>query len=245
MPAILAYEATRLSAYCFFSLLYDVRLFGMENIPASGPLLMVSNHQSHYDPPLLTMLGRRQLYFMARATLFDKPAFARLIRALHAIPLDQSRGDTKSFKTALGHLSLGRVVCVFPEGSRSEFGAIEEFKPGIGLLIKRARVPVIPMAIEGAFDVWPRTRKYPKWRGRLQVMVGPVVEYETLRAAGPRGSLRLLAERIDEMRLQLRAGLRHQSRGRYPAPGPGDFALEPPAPAAAEATVWQPEPVEV
>ncbi|MBL1216793.1 MAG: 1-acyl-sn-glycerol-3-phosphate acyltransferase [Planctomycetes bacterium] len=220
--SILAYEATRLCAYSVFSWLYDLRIFGADQIPDSGPLLIVSNHQSHLDPPLMTMLSRRHQYFMARSTLFGQPAFAGLIRLMHAIPLDQSRGDTRSFKTALEHLGLGRLICIFPEGSRSESGAVDEFKPGVGLLIKRAKVPVVPVAIEGAFDIWPRTQRLPKLRGRIHMKIGPVVAFDELKAAGARGSLQLLSERIDAMRLQLREGLRHQTRGRYPAPGPGD-----------------------
>ena len=231
LPHILAYDAGWWIFRTWFTLVYDLRFQGQEHVPplGSGGLIVVANHQSHYDPPMMAVGTHRHFHFIAKVPLFTNPAFGAVIRLWNAIPLNQEKGDTAAMRTAIEHLEKGRIVLIYPEGARTHDGALNEFKPGVGLLIKRAKAPVLPMAVEGAFDVWPRFRARPRLRGKLRVEFGPVIPYPELEAAGARGMLDLLKNRIDAMRLELRHQLRHATRGRYPAPGPGDLAHDDPA----------------
>lgn len=228
ISGILYYDTLGVITYSLLHLVYDYRVHGSHNIPAEGPVLLVANHQSHLDPPILGCATKRQMYYIARATLFNNPLFACLIKSLRAISLDQSKGDSAAIKMAIEHLKKQRVVGIYPEGSRSEDGALGEFKPGVGLLIKRAKAPVVPVAIEGSFDIWQRHLPRPKLHGRIRVHVGKLIEYEVLQSLGPRGALEYIKERIECLRLEARAELRHTTYGQYPPHGPGDWHYKDP-----------------
>lgn len=148
-------------AFLTLTFLYSVRVLGRRNMPAKGPLLIVSNHQSMLDPLVLGMAARRYLRYLARDSLFKNRIFAMLIRSVGAVPIDRDFGKAGLQKT-LALLDAGWAVLVFPEGERTHDGEIEPFKAGISLLIKRVKAPILPMAIAGAFDAWPRGRALPR-----------------------------------------------------------------------------------
>jgi 1-acyl-sn-glycerol-3-phosphate acyltransferase len=138
------------------------RFEGRRNIPTTGPALLLSNHQSFLDPPAAGCPTRRHLYFLARKTLFHNRLFGALIRRLNAVPVDQEGVAKEGMKMILEQLKAGRAVLVFPEGERTPTGELQPLKPGIYLLIKRITAPIVPIGIAGAFDAWPRTRKWPR-----------------------------------------------------------------------------------
>ena len=206
-----------------FKLLYRLRCYGFEHVPRTGPVIYVANHQSHYDPPIAGILVHdRPFAAMARASLFKFKLFAWMIRSIGAIDLEQGRGDAGAMKAALAELEAGRCVLIFPEGTRTRDGALGEFQRGVMLLIRRSCAPVMPIAIEGAFDVWPTTAARPKLSGRLGVMGAPPIPTDELLKDGADAAMERLKRQIESMRLQLRDEMRRTSRGRYPAPGPGD-----------------------
>jgi 1-acyl-sn-glycerol-3-phosphate acyltransferase len=107
---------------------------------------------------------------MAKSELFTvNPVFAWLIRSLGAFPVRQGSADVGAVKEAIARLQEGDVLNVYPEGSRTEDGEIAPMEKGIGLVIRRAKVPVVPVAIDGSFDAWPKGRKmFRRWPIRLQ-----------------------------------------------------------------------------
>jgi 1-acyl-sn-glycerol-3-phosphate acyltransferase len=161
LPAIIWYETAFLSGMAAMTLGFSLRTEGRRNMPASGPVLVVANHQSFLDPLLVGLAVHRHLCYLARKTLFRKPAFARLIRSFNAVPIDQEGVGKEGMKTILRQLRLGQAVLIFPEGERTENGVMNELRPGVQLLIRRAQVPLLPVGIAGAFDAWPRSRPYP------------------------------------------------------------------------------------
>ncbi len=228
LPRVMAYHICWYGIRSFFTALYGMRVQGQEHIPKTGGVLVVANHQTNFDPPLMAVGSWRHFHFVAKGPLFENPKFAWLIRTFNAIPIEQNKPDTAAIKTTIEHLRAGRMVLIYPEGSRTHDGAINPFKAGTSLLIRRAKVPVLPMAIEGAFDLWPRWQSKPKWSGYIRIKFGPVVPYEELAAAGTRGMLDLLKGRIDDMRLDLRRQIRAASHGTWPPTGPGDYAWDDP-----------------
>ena len=156
------YEVCR-TPVCLFALLaYRARYSGIHNIPMEGPALMVSNHQSHLDPPLVGCGCPRQMNFLARDTLFRFAPFGKLIRSVNAIPIDREGGGLAGIKETLRRLKRGEMVLVFPEGTRTRDGEIQRFRPGFTTLAVRSKAAILPAAIEGAFDAWPRWQKFPR-----------------------------------------------------------------------------------
>ncbi|MCB1282517.1 MAG: 1-acyl-sn-glycerol-3-phosphate acyltransferase, partial [Salinibacterium sp.] len=195
------------------------------HVPNSGGAILASNHQSFFDPPLIgSMIPWRQFAFMAQEYLFKVPLLATLIRALNSVPVSGSGSDGATIKRLIKTLQEGRPVVVFPEGSRTADGAMHTFKRGVVLLMRRAKCPVVPAAVEGVFDAWPRHRKLPRFvRQRMVVVYGEPIAPEALR---DEQALELLAQRIDELRLRARAILREQTSGRLPANTIGDGPTE-------------------
>lgn len=217
------------------SLLYGHRWWGVNNIPAEGPTLLLCNHQSYLDLPVLGAgIYHRHFQSMARWTLFDNPFFGWLIRSLNAFPVEQGKGDIKSVRTAIERLRQGHLVLLFPEGGRTGDGRLQPFSPGMMLLIRRARPTIVPMAVDGVFDIWPIGRKLPRLRGRTAAVYGEPIASDALCDMPPEEAVELLRQRVESLRLEARGRLRRISHGHWPPPGEGDRPVfedqPPPAP---------------
>jgi 1-acyl-sn-glycerol-3-phosphate acyltransferase len=134
---------------------------GGRSIPRRGPVLIIANHQSFFDPLALSLTCPRRLLFLARKSLFKPRWFAWLISSLGGVPMDQDGVPKEGLRAILRHLQAGAAVVVFPEGTRTENGELSPVKPGVQLLIKRTLAPVVPMGIAGAFEALPYWRKIP------------------------------------------------------------------------------------
>jgi 1-acyl-sn-glycerol-3-phosphate acyltransferase len=219
---MLVYEVCWSMLWVALTLIYRLRVVGAERVPRSGPVLLIANHQSYLDPPLVGMGNPgRHLNFIARGGLFSAKGFGWLITALNAVPIKENGSDTAAIRTALEQLAAGRAVLIFPEGSRSPDGAVHAFKRGAWVLMTRAKCPVVPVAIEGAFDAWPRGRKPRLWGARVAVEFGAAMSHAELSRLGADEGLALLRSRVESMRQDLRHELRLASGGAYPASGAG------------------------
>lgn len=142
---------------------FNYRYEGGQNVPQTGPALLLANHQSFLDPSIAGCGFRRHLCFLARKTLFRNRYFGAFIRRVNAVPVDQEGVAKEGLKAILEQLQAGQAVLVFPEGERTSTGEIQPLKPGILLIIKRIAAPIVPIGIAGAFDALPRTRHWPKF----------------------------------------------------------------------------------
>jgi len=143
-------------------LCFGLRSRGAEHVPAQGPVLLVANHASFLDPPLVGGASPRPLTFLAKAELFRVPMFGGLIRRLNARPLRRDGGDAAALRTALRVLKSGGALLVFPEGTRGEEGILGPAKPGAGMLAVLGGAPVVPVYISGSGRAWPRGRRFPR-----------------------------------------------------------------------------------
>ncbi|HTU25236.1 MAG TPA: lysophospholipid acyltransferase family protein [Pirellulales bacterium] len=155
------YDVSRATCRVVFVVVFGVRVRGREWFPREGGVLLVSNHQSHLDPVLAGVACDRQMTTLARDTLFRIPLFRNLINSYDAIPLDREGVGLAGVKETMRRLKQGKVVLVFPEGTRTSDGQVAPLKPGFCALARRTRVPVMPVAVAGAFDAWPRWRPWP------------------------------------------------------------------------------------
>jgi len=135
-----------------FRFVFRVRTVGVENIPTHGPTLLVANHISMWDPPMIghALLSRRQIYFMAKSELFDVPVLGWVIRRVGAFPVERGNADRTAIRTAREVLGRGDALLMFPEGTRHADGHLGQAWPGAGALALAEGVVVVPIVIEGS-----------------------------------------------------------------------------------------------
>jgi 1-acyl-sn-glycerol-3-phosphate acyltransferase len=174
------------------------RAHHVERVPVLGGVLLVSNHQSFLDPVLATLALPRECHYMARDTLFEKVAFRRLIESLNAFPIKRGTGDMRAIKETLRRLKNGALVVTFPEGTRTTDGRLQPFRPGMILIARKAGVPIVPCAILGAFEAWPRQAKLPRPR-RVVVAYGEPIPSERLKALDDEACTAEIHARVAEL----------------------------------------------
>lgn len=140
------------------TLLFDLKVYGLKNVPRTGGVLLVSNHQSYLDPVLVGVRLPRPLSYMARSGLFENRFLGALIRWLNAFPVRQGEGDVGAVRETIARLQEGHALNIYPEGSRTEDGGLLPMEKGVGLVVRRAKVPVVPLVLDGSFQAWPKGR---------------------------------------------------------------------------------------
>jgi 1-acyl-sn-glycerol-3-phosphate acyltransferase len=178
----LSYQLARTICRIVSTEMFDLKVYGMRYVPRRGGVLIVSNHQSYLDPVVLACQLPRPVSFLAKSELFEVPGFGAVIRQLNAFPVRQGEGDVGAVRETIRRLQEGHALNMFPEGSRSNDGEIRPLESGIGLIVRRAGVPVVPAAIHGSFDAWPRGAAVFRSRP-VRVQFGPVMDLKDLKAA--------------------------------------------------------------
>jgi 1-acyl-sn-glycerol-3-phosphate acyltransferase len=191
------------SLWFWFKLLFGIRFYGRENLPRSGGVLLLCNHQSFLDPLLCGSCANRQLFYVARDTLFKNPAFKWLIESVNARAIKRDMADIAAMKMLIEKLKAGNGIVLFPEGTRTHDGKIADIKPGFGLLSRRANVPVVPVLIDGAFECWPRTKKFFSL-GRITVVYGDIISPEKIRSLGDEQFAKHITQVLRQMQNETR-----------------------------------------
>ena len=183
---------------------FRVTVEGKENYPKEGSFLLLSNHQSYFDPVLCTLSTRRELCFMARDTLFKNKFFGKLITSLNAIPLKRGESDVAAMRSVLDKLKAGYGICLYPEGTRTVDGHIAEVKAGFSLLSRRGNAPVVPVVIDGMFEAWPKHRKFPRLGERIRIRIGKPITPEQIKEMGDRDFSKHLTNIMRKMQSDMR-----------------------------------------
>ncbi|MCF7838775.1 MAG: 1-acyl-sn-glycerol-3-phosphate acyltransferase [Candidatus Marinimicrobia bacterium] len=161
-----------------------VSVTGRAHLPAQGPYIVAANHVSFLDPPILgAELAPITIRFMARDTLMGNRFLRWLFRRLLCVPLDRTRGDLAALRRALDTLAQGGILGLFPEGTRSPDGALQPAKGGIGFLVAKAGVPVVPAYLDGTYQALPKGRRWPR-RHPVTVRFGPPITPADISALG-------------------------------------------------------------
>ena len=150
----------------------DYKVTGRENVPRSGPLIIVANHQSNFDPPLLGASVPRRIWFLAKDTMFNNPAYRWFLTSYGAFPLDREGTDIRAYRWAISKLQQSGTLALFPEGTRSK-GALQKAHPGVVRFALKSQASLLPVGITGTehLGTWARS-VYPT--GRIRVNIGPV-----------------------------------------------------------------------
>jgi 1-acyl-sn-glycerol-3-phosphate acyltransferase len=146
--------------------LWRGRVYGAENVPAGGPLIVACNHISYFDPPFMGCMCPRRIRYMAKKELFEIPVLGQVITALGAYSVDRRGSATAAIKRSLQVLQAGGAIGIFPEGTRNLTGAVAP-QTGVALLSALSQAPVVPACIHGT----DRALRL----GRVDVVFGPAL----------------------------------------------------------------------
>lgn len=199
-----------------FRVLLGMRIEGVENIPARGGALVISNHLHNSDPILLIAAYTRPVFFMAKKEAFQYHGARFFAELSGAFPVDRGHVDRNALRMAEQHLADGALVGIFPEGTRTTTGGIKDIYPGVAMIAARAKVPIIPTAIFGT-ETLPLNGKKGRRKGasrwpKVRVRIGkPFLLTEVTGANGRRD----FAAMADQMMIEVAKLLPRQYRGIY------------------------------
>ncbi len=157
------------------------RVFGAENVPQTGGVILASNHASFLDPPLVGAGLNRDINYLARESLFRFPGIGALLRSWNSVPVDRDGGGARGLKIILERLLAGGAIILFPEGTRTPDGQLQSARSGIGLTVIKSNAPVVPVRVFGTFDAYGKNHKFPRPH-RVAVKYGEPMRFEKLRA---------------------------------------------------------------
>jgi len=151
---------------------------GSMNIPKNGPLIIVCNHQSNFDPPLIAAsISKRRTWFLAKSELFDGPKIAKMfLKAYGGFPLHKGKSDLNAYKWALKKLNSGEAIVIFPEGKRNPRGLGKPYL-GAARISLKSGAPILPISITGTENLINWTTIF-RPRGTLNVKIGKIIQYQ-------------------------------------------------------------------
>ena len=141
-------------SYAIVQLAFRPRVEGQGHIPRCGGVILASNHVSYVDPFLIGVAAKRELSYVTKRDVFPIPVLGWFLRNVNAIPMDRSRGDRGALTAIEKRLSDGGAMFFFPEGTRNKTPGLLKPKAGVGMMIYRTSVPVVPAHISGTVNVW-------------------------------------------------------------------------------------------
>jgi long-chain acyl-CoA synthetase len=207
-PEVLALARHNLFFEVFFFLLgrlvyafslggFHLKIHGMENLPAKGPYLICSNHQSYVDPIVMVAALPwrlfRDTFALGTSEIFGKGFMRRLARWLRVVVLDPDANLVPAMRAGAYGLIHGRILILYPEGERTNDGKLRIFRKGAAILSIHTQSPIVPVAIEGFYEAWPRHKKYPKF-SRLQMVFGKPIQPPPLNDASDAAYEQLTSE---------------------------------------------------
>ena len=143
-------------------IIFGYQVIGKENIPQNTGFIICSNHKSAWDVIVSAASYRNPITFMAKKELFKNQFYSYFLKKLQAFPISRGAGDLSAIKNSISVLKNGRVLNIYPEGTRVRDGKVHEYKNGAAMIAHAASVPILPCAICGEY----------KWRGRVRFMIG-------------------------------------------------------------------------
>ena len=189
------YRAVQSVTRALMAIGFQARCWGRENYPATGGALICANHQSFLDPMLIGNSSSRPMNYLARKTLFHFAPLGWLLDFVNTIPVEREGFGVGGIRETLKRLKRGEMVLLFPEGTRSPDGEIQHFKQGFATLARRSRVALVPVGVDGAYDAWPRSERFPQL-GQVRVVVGKPLAPELVETLDDRELMDELKQRI-------------------------------------------------
>lgn len=188
----------------------DWKVNGVENVPPMGPLIIIANHQSNFDPPLLSASLPRRVYFLAKSGLFMGPFVTWFLNSYGAFPVNREGADVRAYRWVLSQLRAGKPVVLFPEGTRSRYGMMKA-KPGIAQIALQSQASILPVGIVGTHRLGTWMRVFNP-TGKITVNIGQVFSVPPIEG---RPSKELLDSISDMIMQRVAMQLPEEIRGVY------------------------------
>jgi len=181
------YESAKFLVKCYYKLRFKITVIGEDRVPSSGPVMLVSNHISDFDPPLIGLALKRQLSFFAKSELFELPVIGKIFPSLNAIPVSRGKSDRAALKTSINALKEDSCLLIFPEGSRNkeDVKKLQPLQQGASFIASKSEAPIVPVIIKG---------EYNRKKGVTIVFGKPIDTKEFLEAGNTRKDLTLKLE---------------------------------------------------
>jgi 1-acyl-sn-glycerol-3-phosphate acyltransferase len=161
-------------------LLYRPKARGLENVPARGPVILAANHLSFVDSLFIPVVVKRKVVFLGKSDYFERRRTRWFFRSVNVIPVKREGGlgGEAAIQAGVRALQEGKVVGIYPEGTRSPDGRLYRGRTGVARMALLARCPIIPIAVMGTAEVLPIDRKAPKLRGRVTISFGKPLKFD-------------------------------------------------------------------
>ena len=161
------YTLVKAIAFVLFKIAFRIRVTGIDNVPVTGRLVLCANHQSNWDPIVLSTFYPRKIAWMSKKELFEKKTMATALKWLGVFPVDRQIADVSAVKTALRILKDDRILGIFPEGTRVREHKPENAKAGVAMLAVKSKAPVQPVYITSSYKLFTS----------LEITIGETVDY--------------------------------------------------------------------
>ena len=207
----LVYSLARL----FFKICFRLKINGLEHF-RPGAAIIAANHTSLYDPEVVSISCSEEVHFLAKESLFRIPLLGRLIRILNSHPVSRDASDAATFRLIIRLLKEGKKVILFPDGNRSPNGELQPLEKGLPFLVQKAQCRILPTFVTGTFEAWPRTKKVPKFWGRITCTFGSPIEWDEFEGMEKREAMQKINERTEEALRKLKAWVESGSTGLPP-----------------------------
>jgi len=155
------YYVVKAICWLILKIFWRMEIIGIENLPESGGFIIASNHVSYLDPAVLVASSNKKIYFLTKKEVFKNTFVSFILKNLNAFSVDRRNVDMLAFKKAINILREEKVLGIFPEGTRSSNGELQELKLGAIKIAIKTGVPILPVGIFGTYKIYPRDIKFP------------------------------------------------------------------------------------
>jgi 1-acyl-sn-glycerol-3-phosphate acyltransferase len=197
------YYVVRALCWVLLKIFWRMEIIGIENLPESGGLIIASNHVSYIDPAVLVASLNRKIYFIAKKEVFKNIFLSFILKKLNAFSVDRDNVDMIAFKKAINILKEEKVLGIFPEGTRSSNGELQELKLGALKIAMKTGVPILPVGINGTHKIYPRGIIFPiLFKHKIIVKYGALQHFDKLKSKDKiyqKEELNLLSKKIKEL----------------------------------------------
>ncbi len=176
--------------YIIFKLIWQVKVFGIKNLPSNKAFILCPNHGSYLDGFLIVAALprwlKKHMFFLGYRAYFEVPIIRNIVKLIRIIPIDPGAQLIDAIQACAYILRNGKTACIFPEGARSIDGEVKEFKKGVGILAKELSIRLVPVYIKGSYESWPRTNRFPRRPHPVTIVFGRPHNAEELKKEGSR-----------------------------------------------------------